>query len=169
MKQQPEFAELVKMRHRSINLCRETLAWLGHAADDLEAECADLCERAAGLPERMQKRLSAVRIGNPWDSPHAAAAPTPSKPRPPNIAANLTIELLCACRQPAACCNVEVSKHNNVRRGAIEAKALGGSKVESVRMRDLCSTAALNMMMMLKKHLPDACTETYFIRILHWL
>eukprot|EP00903_Cladosiphon_okamuranus_P015742 g14530.t1 len=59
-KQQADFAELVQMRHRCISLCRETLGWLGRAADDLEAECADLCKRAAGLPERTEKRLSAV-------------------------------------------------------------------------------------------------------------
>lgn len=53
------------MRHHCISLCRETLSWLGNAADELEAECVELCERAAGLPERMGKRLSAVRTGRP--------------------------------------------------------------------------------------------------------
>lgn len=61
-KQQADFAELVQMRHLCVGLCRETLAWLGRMADDLESECAELCERAAGLPERMEKRLSAVRL-----------------------------------------------------------------------------------------------------------
>ena len=54
------------MRHQCISLCRDTLSWLGKAADDLETECAELCERAAGLPERMEKRLSAVRAGRQW-------------------------------------------------------------------------------------------------------
>eukprot|EP00752_Nemacystus_decipiens_P008396 g7506.t1 len=59
-KQQADFAEVVKMRHHCVSLCRETLSWLGTVADNLEAECAELCDRAAGLPERMEKRLSTV-------------------------------------------------------------------------------------------------------------
>lgn len=59
-KEKADFAELIQMRHHCISLCRESLSWLGHTADALEAECADLCERASGLPKRMEKRLSAV-------------------------------------------------------------------------------------------------------------
>ncbi|CAM9391209.1 unnamed protein product [Ectocarpus fasciculatus] len=59
-KEQADFAESVQLRHRGINLCRENLAWLGDATHHLEAECVDLCERAARLPDRMEKRLSAV-------------------------------------------------------------------------------------------------------------
>lgn len=59
-KQQADFAELVQMRHHCVSLCRDSLSWLGHTADALEAECVELCERASGLPKRMENRLSAV-------------------------------------------------------------------------------------------------------------
>ncbi|CAM9328736.1 unnamed protein product, partial [Ectocarpus sp. 8 AP-2014] len=61
-KEQADFAESVQLRHRGINLCRENLAWLGDATHHLEAECVDLCEHAAALPDRMEKRLSSVRL-----------------------------------------------------------------------------------------------------------
>ncbi|CAM9972228.1 unnamed protein product, partial [Ectocarpus sp. 13 AM-2016] len=59
-KEQADFAESVQLRHRGTNLCRENLAWLGDATHHLEAECVDLYERAAALPDRMEKRLSSV-------------------------------------------------------------------------------------------------------------
>ncbi|CAM9181300.1 unnamed protein product, partial [Scytosiphon promiscuus] len=59
-KKQADFADQVQMRHRGINICRESLSWLGHATHELEAECAELCERCSGLQGRMAVRLSAV-------------------------------------------------------------------------------------------------------------
>lgn len=58
---QANFSEFVQMRQTSVNLCRQCLAWLGRATIDLEKECADLCERSAGLQKRVEQRLSTVR------------------------------------------------------------------------------------------------------------
>lgn len=58
--QQADFAELVQARHEGITLCRENLTWLGVAANDLEAECAELSTRAEGMPTRAEKRLDGM-------------------------------------------------------------------------------------------------------------
>lgn len=58
--QQADFAELVQTRHEGITLCRENLTWLGVAANDLEAECVELCTRAEGMPTRAEKRLDGM-------------------------------------------------------------------------------------------------------------
>lgn len=58
--QQADFAELVQTRHEGITLCRETLTWLGVAANDLEAECSEIGALVEGMPTRAEKRLDGM-------------------------------------------------------------------------------------------------------------
>lgn len=57
---QADLADLVQIRHRRIDYCREVLAWLGVATRDMQEECAELCQRCTELPARIEKRLSVM-------------------------------------------------------------------------------------------------------------